>query len=139
MQCEYQCRLCLYHDNELPFGEQAALEGHLATCAACRQELIRLERLSVLFAAAQFNQISPPATNGVRLRQNISRLVALRLAKMLNAVAAILFLCFGANIYLNQPRLTVERNPIGEAFSQRADMDERADAEDPLTQDFTRD
>ncbi len=46
MTCIDEKRLSAYVDGELPPEDSAALEEHLANCAACREELSRLEFIS---------------------------------------------------------------------------------------------
>jgi predicted anti-sigma-YlaC factor YlaD len=49
-----------YHDGELPERERQRLEGHLATCPACRAELTALQQLSTVLQTATI--AAAPAT-----------------------------------------------------------------------------
>jgi len=44
-------QLPAYHDGELPSAQQAQVETHLRTCAACRERLAQLQALSALLTA----------------------------------------------------------------------------------------
>jgi anti-sigma factor RsiW len=71
-------RLSELADAELPAGELAAIERHLAGCATCRRELARLRALLGRVAALP-SSIEPPAGAWTTLRDTLrpqSRLVA---------------------------------------------------------------
>jgi hypothetical protein len=49
--CDYSRKLIAWIDRELPEGESADLERHVAECAECREQLVSLERASRAFNA----------------------------------------------------------------------------------------
>ena len=58
MRDQWTDRLSQYVDAELPAGERAALEAHLADCAACRTAVAELRRV---VAQARALPQRPPA------------------------------------------------------------------------------
>lgn len=60
MNDQWTDRLSQYLDGELPAAERAALDTHLATCAACRATLAELR---AVVARAQTLEDQPPATD----------------------------------------------------------------------------
>lgn len=58
MSCDCTKDVQAYHDGELPVEQAEALERHLATCAACRQELADLRRMSQMLRDAPLAQPS---------------------------------------------------------------------------------
>lgn len=60
-----------YLDGALHSGEHATLRAHLESCAGCRHELERYEKLSALLSRVE--RPAPPADLAVRIRVAISR------------------------------------------------------------------
>jgi anti-sigma factor RsiW len=60
-----------YHDGELPERERQRLEGHLATCPACRAELTALQQLSTVF---QTDTLAAAPATAAFTRAVVSRL-----------------------------------------------------------------
>ena len=59
-------RLSAYHDGELPAGERAAVERHLAECAACREALEQMRRLSAALAGFEAPALGAGAMERMR-------------------------------------------------------------------------
>lgn len=92
-----------YLDGELPSSERAALEAHLAQCAACRatldDERALLERASALLESAR--PVERPAPPFAQLRRSPQR--PLRRVRMPVAWAASIMLALGLGYYLRDP------------------------------------
>ena len=54
--------LNLYLDNELPPGERAAVEAHLAGCEACRIELVSMQTLFTALDTLQLETLAADLT-----------------------------------------------------------------------------
>jgi len=94
--CKYTHRLSAYHDGEVRGDERVALETHLRTCPACREELERLRRLSRLVATA--GRVDLPDATRARLHRAVDEAASAdlgRMAKALLALAASVLLVCG--------------------------------------------
>ncbi|NLU21579.1 MAG: zf-HC2 domain-containing protein [Phycisphaerae bacterium] len=67
MSCTRTIEVHRYHDGELPPGQKAALEAHVAACAECSQLLADLRSVSVLIRRAPLADL--PAAAADRLAQ----------------------------------------------------------------------
>jgi anti-sigma factor RsiW len=52
MTCEHAHLVSLYHDGELPAGQRAGVEQHLAECDECREMLAELRAISRMVSAS---------------------------------------------------------------------------------------
>jgi len=60
MDCKnFEDQLILYHYDELPAEERAALESHLAACSRCRDELEKARHLNRLLNSRRLPEASP--------------------------------------------------------------------------------
>jgi anti-sigma factor RsiW len=59
MDCIDEKKLSIYADGELPEAEAAAIREHLAECAACREELSRLEFVSAALESLEGAEPDP--------------------------------------------------------------------------------
>jgi predicted anti-sigma-YlaC factor YlaD len=94
-------QLNLYLDNELPPGERAVVEAHLAGCEACRIELVSMQTLFTALDTLQLENLAADLAPLVLDDIATERQRAIRrrrigwLAPGLQGVAAILLLLFG--------------------------------------------
>jgi anti-sigma factor RsiW len=91
MDCPNTQRVGAYKDGELSAADRATFSAHLSACPACSNELARLERLSVWFAAAKNEVRSPQAVWRARLNERRIE----RLATVLTAAAAVVLVACG--------------------------------------------
>lgn len=91
MDCPHCDRVGAFKDGELPAADRASFAAHLGVCAVCSEELRRLERLSVWFAAAK-NE-ARGSQDLWRARLNERRLE--RLATIFTAAAAVVLVACG--------------------------------------------
>ena len=103
--CPIQSQLSAYHDGELDSQAVSQVEAHIATCAACREELAGLRNISGLFAAKAPAPMLPVEL--ARLHRSLEGGVAgqigyrpaeadfLRTAGMLSALAASILIISG--------------------------------------------
>ncbi len=93
------CRenLSAYLDNELPAGEKAALESHLASCAACARELAELRKVSAVFKKHVLQPVPTALKEGVFAEKPASPVFSgwLKPVLVLSAAAAGLLIIFG--------------------------------------------
>ena len=91
-------RLQAYLDGELSAAERAVVSGHLATCAACAQELDELEEASrrLTLSLRLLDSVAPAPTpvEAVFARARAERVAAVR-RTLLRAAGIVLFLAAG--------------------------------------------
>lgn len=102
--CDRAADVSAYYDGELPPAPAESLRRHLAECAACRQELVRLETMSAWLA----NHQAPPASETflARLPQAWRRRrnrTVLRVTEWAAAVAAAILVAFSALLWRQEP------------------------------------
>ncbi|MCY2931842.1 MAG: zf-HC2 domain-containing protein [Planctomycetota bacterium] len=116
-ECEQTSRVGAYYDGELPAAERAAMERHVAGCAACAGELARLRALSALLGqAAVGEEVSARAMK--RFHATAAQAAAGPMWRLVRAVtataAAVLVGCGAALWVLAQARGGSEAMPVWE-------------------------
>jgi anti-sigma factor RsiW len=91
MTCDRAAEVHAYHDGELDGALVRSFETHLSGCAACREELESLRRLSRLFNNATF----PPMSEAAMARlegawADVSERALLRITSWMTGMAAAL-------------------------------------------------
>lgn len=71
-RCDRMEDVAVYALGALPAGEAADVEAHVAGCAACREELARLQELVGGFAAWPTDVVRPSSSLSARLAQRIA-------------------------------------------------------------------
>ncbi len=125
MNDQWTDRLSDYLDGELPAGERAALEAHLATCGECRGTLEELRRVvaraRTLEDREPANDLWPGVAQQIRRRGVADRLVrrdrrrfSLTVPQLIAAgIALVLLSAGGMWVALRQPQ------PAGDAYTPR--------------------
>lgn len=129
--CDTCDRIGAFHDGELDETSAAAVRSHLASCAACRAELTRLQDLSKVFGAAPMPRLSQIAL--ARIHQD-ERLWpdggAWRFASGLAAMAASVLLVGAAMLYRQSQPTFAPPQPWEAAAVVSLASDEPAGADD---------
>jgi len=123
MKCnEIQARLSEYLDGALGAEEAAALEGHVAQCAACKGELEALRR--TVQAVGELPRCAAPAGFRDKVVQRIRAESAVEarprivyLWPRLAAVAAMLLVVVGVTLLLERGALTARARPSTEGLA----------------------
>ena len=105
MSCNFSRDVHAWHDGELDEAQCAVVQGHLADCQACRQELRELEGLSRLLGGRARSAM--PAEMRQRLHVSIEcagERSILRMAELLTAAAAVL-LAIGVGLLVHSRSL----------------------------------
>jgi len=141
MDCQHTQRVGAYKDGELSTADRETFSAHLSACPACSNELARLERLSVWFAAAKNEVRSPQAVWRARLNERRIE----RLATVLTAAAAVVLVACGLMLVNRRdattsaasstPARAWERVAVTHSFETQAEPAvEAVVAEDPMVQ-----
>ena len=101
--------LSSYIDHQLSTDEQARVEAHLATCAACRRELQQWQRLVALLRACP--QVRPPRAFALSLDVVASQGLILRLARFAPAVTALAAVLLAALLFADVRTLSQRSMP----------------------------
>lgn len=137
MSCIRAPQVHQYHDGELPPGQRAGLEAHLATCAQCEQLLADLRGLSTRIREAAWPDL--PAATARRLTQRrtwASDGGLIRVAGWLTAAAAAILIAALLRAPAEPARMAVAGPAIWEtlAVTPSVDIQDEAVSEMVLAQ-----
>ncbi|HYG74068.1 MAG TPA: hypothetical protein VEK08_03600 [Planctomycetota bacterium] len=137
MDCPQLPKVSAYHDRALPEHEQSSFAQHCESCAQCRLELARLERLSAFLSSAPLDDRRPRMAFSAQLQQKRM----LQFAQFFTAAAAIVFLgCGIALLRMSNDSSTTTQARSWErlAITQQIDAAPAPDEEDILVQALFR-